>query len=90
MALTRFADMRLVDCPDCISLSESGKCLCLNVVQCQGESCPFKHTKEDEVAATRKIEERLAIFDQKTQQHISRKYYKVKYLWREDGMDADH
>jgi len=83
MAMTRYSNLDLLDLPNCISLSETGQCLLLNISFCQGDTCSFKLTQEEQDAAAFKVKKRLSSLDEKTQKKIARKYYNGRRPWLE-------
>ena len=82
MSLTRFSNTNLLDLPNCVGLSEAGKCFWLNITSCQGSSCSFQKTNEDKSNSMIQVQNRLSELDEKTQEHISQKYYSGKRPWK--------
>ncbi len=81
--LTRNSNSELLELPNCAGLSEAGECYWLNIPACQGESCPFKHTKEERITTLKFIKNRLATLDETTQSNISKKYYGGTQPWNQ-------
>lgn len=45
MSLSKYSNTELLDYPNCLGLSESGKCMWLSILKCQGYACPFLKTE---------------------------------------------
>lgn len=69
--------------PDCIALSEYGKCNRLNVFSCQGKTCSFKRTAKEDFDSIKCAYQRLSRLDSLTQIHIANKYYSGSMPWKE-------
>lgn len=83
MTLTRFSNSNLLDLPNCAGLSETGKCFWLNISSCQGYTCPFKKTREDQSDSIHQVKNRLSELGEEVQVKISMKYYGGKRPWHQ-------
>lgn len=83
---SRFSNLELIDCPDCASLTENGKCMSLRVFRCEGNNCVFFNTKEQQKASMKQVYRWLASLDEATQKKISEKYYNGKRPWMETAI----
>ncbi len=61
--------------PDCIALSENGRCTRLKVYKCCGEKCSFKRTHKEELNSIQCANQRLASLNDSIQNYIAKKYY---------------
>jgi hypothetical protein len=69
--------------PDCIGLSERGRCAWLTISDCQGEACTFKRTCKEEFDSIQYAHQRLSSLRSSTQRHIAKKYYGGFMPWNE-------
>lgn len=74
------AEMR--DLPDCIYLSEKGKCLHLKNDKCGGFSCSFLTTRNSVAAKESLWAERLCSLSEERQKTIAKKYYNGAMPWK--------
>lgn len=73
----------LLDCPECIYLSENGKCVHrVGKVKCIGVDCPFRTTARNEKEQELSWKERLCSLSENEQNKIAEKYYGGKMPWR--------
>ena len=79
----KFLNTELLNCPDCLALSENGKCFWLSLEQCKGQNCPFMKTEESMHSSAVHAQNRLKALDEKTQERISKKYYGGKRPWNQ-------
>jgi len=84
MALNKFSNIELLDCPNCHGLSEHGKCMWLTLSYCKGVDCTFMKIKETYVSSLKKAQERLSTLDEKKQARIAQKYYDGKRPWKQE------
>lgn len=80
MASYSFPD--LSEFPDCIALTERGKCTRLRVSDCVGHKCTFKCSREEDYDSKKYANQRLLSLDGSTQRRIARKYYGGSMPWR--------
>lgn len=66
---------------DCFAVNENGKCMALGVGKCQGESCGFYKTKEQQAQSLEKSKNRLRSLPEYQQQAIADKYYGGVRKW---------
>lgn len=66
---------------DCFAVNENGKCTALGVGKCQGESCSFYKTREEQARSLEKANERLRSLPEYQQQAIADKYYDGARKW---------
>jgi hypothetical protein len=81
MAYSARSNMELIYCPDCLALSESGKCKWLNLNFCVGEECAFMKTDASYSSQQQKTYARLATLDEDIQARISMMYYDGARPW---------
>jgi len=72
----------LLELPDCISLTDLGKCKRLNIPICQGQNCPFKMTTEELIESKKLSFRIISDLDESLQSHISMKYYNGSMPWK--------
>lgn len=65
----------------CFAYEKECKCKVLDVDKCIAEGCTFFKTQEQIELSYKKVRERLARLEEKTQQFISHKYYSGKIKW---------
>ena len=80
MSLSKYSNTELLDYPNCLGLSESGKCMWLSILKCQGYACPFLKTKGAH-STDRKAQIRLQSLDEEAQCRIAEKYYNGNRPW---------
>lgn len=68
--------------PDCVALTETGRCRQLETKQCVGENCPFLKNRQSCHEQEVRVYKRLASLDEETQQRISVKYYHGTRPWQ--------
>ena len=68
--------------PDCISLTETGRCRQLETKQCAGKKCPFMKTRLTCQEQETKVYQRLTSLDEEMQERISVKYYHGTRPWQ--------
>lgn len=69
--------------PDCIALSDYGRCNRLNVFYCQGDKCPFKRSQKEDIDSIKYSYQRLSTLDSLTQNYIAEKYFNGSMPWKE-------
>lgn len=74
-------NMELIYYPDCLALTESGKCKWLDLEHCMGKECTFMKTDASYSNQQEKNYARLAALDEKTQARISVRYYHGARPW---------
>lgn len=79
-----FPNLHLLGLPNCMGLSERGKCNWLNNAVCKGENCKFMRLEADLQLTQMKLFQRLASLSEVQQAHISNKYYNGRKPWIED------
>lgn len=81
-SLTRNSNAELLYLPDCSGLLENGKCRWLSVSICLGLKCThYKGVGSLGENRLEKAQARLRSLDEKTQEHIARKYYGGSRPW---------
>ena len=60
---------------DCFAVNEDGKCTILGVGKCQGGTCHFHKTREEQAQSLEKVSERLRGLPEYQQEAIADKYY---------------
>lgn len=78
-SFNRYADVELINLPDCEGLLKNGKCNYLNVSACIGAKCTYFRHK----GAQDESYKRLCCLDEATQNHIAQKYYGGKRPWKD-------
>lgn len=71
----------LSEFPDCSGLTDNGRCIRLNVVNCQGENCSFKRTKKEDINSIKRAYQLLSSLDRLEQIHIAKKYFNGYVPW---------
>lgn len=66
---------------DCFAMSEGGKCTVLSAGKCQGTSCGFHKTREEQARSLEKANERLRSLPEYQQEAIVDKYYGGVRKW---------
>ena len=66
---------------DCFASKENGKCSVLSVGKCQGISCGFYKTREEQARSLEKANERLRSLPEYQQEAIADKYYGGVRKW---------
>ena len=79
-ALTRNANIELLNLPNCGGLQENGKCRWLNVSACVGPGCAHYQ----DINSFDKAQQRLCSLDESTQQRIAQKYYGGSRPWADN------
>jgi len=80
---SRYANLDMVDLPDCIALSDKGDCRWLSTSRCIGCSCSFKQTKEERRCSLLSWKTRLSSLENAEQKRIAEKYYAGARPWSE-------
>lgn len=83
MTINRFSNLEMLGIPDCVGLSERGKCMWMNVNVCKSEGCAFKRSVSDYKLSQLNTFQRLAGLCSIQQTHISKRYYQGKKPWNE-------
>lgn len=79
----KYSNIELIDCPNCIRLTDRGRCTALHVPYCKGKGCPFMKTREQQEEEIKAVYKRIATLEEIKQKRISEKYYNGKRPWRE-------
>lgn len=79
MAKYKFPD--LTGFPDCMALSDNGKCSRLTVSTCLGQVCTIKQTHKEYMDSVQFANHRLSRLDSSIQKHIADKYYRGNMPW---------
>jgi len=79
----------MLNFPDCISLSERGKCERLNISTCQGKNCTFLRTYRDITEQKLRWAKRLSDLGEDDQIKIAKKYYSGTMPWRQEQLDKN-
>ena len=66
---------------DCFAMNDRGKCSILGSGMCQGSSCGFHKTKEEQEQSLEKARERLRSLPEHQQDAIADKYYGGVRRW---------
>ena len=66
---------------DCFAVNEDGKCTILGVGKCQGGTCHFHKTREEQAQSLEKVSERLRSLPEYQQEAIADKYYGGVRKW---------
>ena len=66
---------------DCFAMNENGNCTILGVGKCEGESCHFHKTHEEQEQSLEKVRERLRSLPEYQQEAIADKYYGGVKKW---------
>jgi hypothetical protein len=77
------SNLELLGLPNCIGLSEGGKCNWLNNTICKGERCTFKHSASEYKSLQINTFQRLASLSASKQIQIACKYFNGKKPWDE-------
>lgn len=77
------AHFELLYCPDCIYLSERGKCALLNVASCMGKRCTAKESPRDRALSLAHWKSRLCGLPREKQEDIAKKYYGGHFPWKD-------
>lgn len=75
-------DNNLLHYPECVSLSEKGTCLQLDVEHCLGNKCSFRRTYEEDCKHKKHWSNQLLSLDEEFQIKISKKYYGGCMPWK--------
>ncbi len=75
------ADYGLCRLPDCVDLSENGKCSRLNINTCRGWECSFMRTKAEAEKSAKHWSKRLSSLSKSEQLQIAKKYYSGSMPW---------
>lgn len=81
MARNPLSNLYFIDLPNCMGLSERGKCIWQNNAVCKGEKCKIKRSEGETQSAQIKTSQRLASLSDSQQTHIADKYYGGKKPW---------
>lgn len=66
---------------DCFAMNDRGKCSILGSGMCQGKSCGFHKTEEEQERSLEKARERLRSLPEHQQDAIADKYYGGVRRW---------
>lgn len=77
------AHFELLTYPDCIYLSEQGKCSLLNVPSCMGERCTAKESCQGKAQSLANWKSRLCGLPPGKQEDIAKKYYGGHFPWKD-------
>lgn len=80
----RMRGTEMQDLPDCIYLSEKGRCLHLKTEKCMGERCSFLTTRGSAETATIIWAKRLNSLPESKQLVIAKKYYNGAMPWKSE------
>lgn len=81
MSIDRLSNLELLGLPDCMGLSESGKCIWLNIRACRGEECAFKRSVSEYKSLQINTFQRLGNLGSLEQSRIADKYYNGRKPW---------
>ena len=70
-----------VDAMDCFAMKEDGSCNILSGGKCEGETCHFHKTHEEQAQSLEKVNERLRSLPEYQQEAIADKYYGGVRKW---------
>ncbi|MDD4164104.1 MAG: hypothetical protein PHD46_05065 [Eubacteriales bacterium] len=80
-------DDNLLHLPDCLYLTERGKCEKLSIEDCQGEKCSFFQTPTENALQKQRWAEQLSSLDDCLQKKIAKKYYAGSMPWKEEAQN---
>jgi hypothetical protein len=66
---------------DCFAMKEDGSCNILSGGKCEGETCHFHKTHEEQAQSLEKVNERLRSLPEYQQEAIADKYYGGVKKW---------
>ena len=66
---------------DCFAMNDDGKCTVLSGGVCEGKTCGFHKTKEEQEKFLKKAEQRLRSLPARQQMDIADRYYNGKKKW---------
>lgn len=66
---------------DCFAMKADGKCAALGTGKCQGETCGFHKTVEEQTCSLEKANDRLRRLPEYQQKAIADKYYGGVRKW---------
>ena len=76
-------DRKLLELPDCIHLSEYGKCSILSVASCRGGKCSFNQSAAAAQTSREHWKQHLRSMDAKRQKKIAHKYFGDAMPWKD-------
>lgn len=76
-------ERRLLNLPDCVFLTEQGRCRILRVPECAGETCSFCRSRAYAEDANRRWKTRMNVLDDARQARIAAAYFGGKMPWKE-------
>ena len=76
-------ERRLLNLPDCVFLTEQGRCRILRVPECTGETCSFCRSRACAEDANRRWKTRMNVLDDARQARIAAAYFGGKMPWKE-------
>ena len=79
-------DHHILSLPECLYLTEIGKCALLRVGACIGQQCAFHQTDASRQKSLLTWACRLNALTPEQQNHISLQYYHGKMPWKELGI----
>lgn len=77
------SDLKPLNLPDCIYLTEHCRCRILRVRECMGNACSFCRSQSKAMDSKRKWNKRMNDMDQQQQLHIAATYFGGKMPWKE-------
>ena len=80
-------ERRLLNLPDCVFLTEQGRCRILRVPECAGETCSFCRSRACAEDANRRWKTRMNLLDDARQARIAAAYFGGKMPWKEGKND---
>ena len=76
-------ERRLLNLPDCVFLTEQGRCRILRVPECAGDTCSFCRSRACAEDANRRWTTRMNVLDDARQARIAAAYFGGKMPWKE-------
>lgn len=76
-------EFKMLEYPECVHLTERGRCNLLKTPECAGKKCTLKETKADKHESHNLWRSRMSKLPQERQDYFSKKYYGGHYPWKE-------
>ena len=80
---TKNVNLTMLELPNCVSLSEYGRCGRLNILKCLGRNCPFKRNSQEEKDSQERWHQQLLSLSKSTQLETAKKYYGGSMPWKD-------
>jgi hypothetical protein len=77
-------NLRILNCPDCVNLTEHFRCSVLRISECPGGNCSFRQGTSERKSSINKWRKRMNGLPPGEQRKIATSYWGGKMPWKEE------